>query len=363
MSHRRRARETAESGHRACRVSVCWRQMTGSARREIAALAACAIVFGHSAPAFAYLKFGLQVGGRTVVVKWTQSPVRYFIANSSAPGVAAPDLQAAAGRAFATWQAAPTSSIAYQFVGFTAASPLEEDGQSTLGFASRPDLDRVLASTDILMDQTTGEIVESDIFFNSAQPWSVAPGGEAGKYDLESVALHEIGHLSGLAHSALGETELRSDGGRRVIAAETVMFPIAYPPGNISARSLRADDIAGISELYPDGGFADSTGSISGRVSLNGSGVYGAHIAAFDPANGTLVAGFSLDSNGRFSIGGLSPGPHVIRVEPLDDADIASFFDDDGRVSLDFRVAFSNRLVVVPRGGDSGTVEIAVVKK
>ena len=136
------------------------------------------------------------------------------------------------------------------------------------------------------------------------------------------MALHEIGHLSGLAHSALGETELQSDGGRRVIAAEAVMFPIAYPPGNISARSLRADDIAGMSDLYPDGGFADSTGSISGRVSLNGSGIFGAHIAAFDPANGTIVAGFSLDGDGRFSIAGLSPGPHALGAEPLDDADM-----------------------------------------
>jgi len=44
-------------------------------------------------------------------------------------------------------------------------------------------------------------------------------------------------------------------------------------------------------------------------------------------------------------------------------ADIESFFNADVRVDLDFRVTFLNRLIVVPRGGDSGSVEIAVVGK
>ena len=60
---------------------------------------------------------------------------------------------------------------------------------------------------------------------------------------------------------------------------------------------------------------------------------------------------------------GLSPGPHIIRVEPLDDADVESFFTASAKVDLDFRVTFLNRLVVVPRGGDSGPVEIAIVGK
>ena len=120
----------------------------------------------------------------------------------------AADLRDAAGRAFAKWQAVPTASIGYQFAGFTAALPGEDDGVTTLGFDERPDLDRVLASTSLLVDEVTGELVEADIFFNSSFPWSVSAAGERGRYDLETIALHEIGHLSGLGHSALGETEL-----------------------------------------------------------------------------------------------------------------------------------------------------------
>jgi matrixin len=333
-----------------------------SGRRRIALMVVAALVFANATPALAYLKFGVQVGTRQISVKWARTPVRYFVNDRGVPGVTSGDLQAAADRAFSTWQAVPTSSIAYQFVGMTAALPGEEDGQTTLGFVARTDLNRVLASTNILLDDATGEILEADIFFNSVFRWSVAPSGQANSYDLETIALHEIGHLSGLGHSALGETEIVPGGGRSVIAAEAIMFPIAFAAGNVSARTLRADDIAGISDLYPDGTFSE-TGSVSGQVTRNGLGVFGAHIVAFDPADGSLVGNFSLDDRGRFSIAGLSPGPHIIRLEPLDDADVTSFFSESTTVDLDFRVSFFDRLVVVPRGGDSGAIALQVVGK
>ena len=315
-------------------------------------------------PAFAYLKFGTRVNGRQVTLKWMQTPVRYFVSSPSAtPGVSVDDFQAAVGRAFAQWQAVPTSAIAYQFAGLTAGLPGEEDGLSTLGFRNRPELDRVLASTNFLVDISSGALLESDIFFNSSFSWSTAPAGELGRFDLESIALHEIGHLSGLGHSALGETELREGGGRRVLGSEAVMFPIAFGAGTIAGRTLKADDIAGISDLYPDGDFTASTGSISGTVTKDGQPIFGAHIVAFDPATGSMVATFSLNAQGQFSINGLSPGPHVVRVEPLDDAEIDSFFDQSLAVDIDFKVSFLDRLVVVAAGGDRGGVTANVSHK
>ena len=334
-----------------------------SRRRVVGWALGVALAVGHAAPAFAYLKLGLSVNGRPVTLKWNVPPVRYHVTERGVPGVNPMDFQAAVARAFATWQAVPTASIAYDFAGYTEALPLSDDGSTTLGFRERPDLDRVLASTSFLIDASTGELVESDIFFNAAFPWSTAAAGEAGKYDLESIALHEIGHLSGLGHSALGETELRAEGGRRVLAAESVMFPIAFAAGNISDRTLRADDIAGISDLYPDAGFRQTTGSVSGRVTKNGDGVFGAHVVAFNPANGRLVGTFALSAQGQFVIAGLSAGPHVIRVEPLDDADVDSFFAPASNVDLDFRVTFFTKLVIVPRSGDSGAIEVKVVPK
>lgn len=331
-------------------------------RRRVAIAAAFALVAMQPHPALAYLKFGVRVNGRDVTLRWSQTPVRYFVSDRGVPGVSASDAQAAFGRAFSTWEAVPTASIAYQFGGFTSALPGEDDGRSTLGFFEEPELDRVLGATSFLIDDATGALLESDIFFNTIFSWSVAAAGQSGRFDLESIALHEIGHLSGLGHSALGETALTANG-RRVLAAEAVMFPIAFAPGNVAGRALRADDIAGLSDLYPAGGFEDDTGSVSGRVTKNGQGVFGAHVVAFNPATGAMVGNFSLNSQGQFSIAGLTPGSHILRVEPLDDADVESFFDADAHTDVDFQAAFFTKLVTAPRGGDSGAIEIQVVGK
>ena len=332
-------------------------------RHPLALILAATVAGGHATPALAYLKFGVPVRGQQVTVKWAQTPVRYFISDTGVPGVSSADLQNAAGRAFAAWQAVPTASITYQFAGVTAAGPGSDDGSSVLGFRSRPDLDRVLASTSFLIDSATGTLIESDIFFNSAFAWSVAAAGEAGRFDLESIALHEIGHLSGLGHSALGETELLGTGGRRVLSSEAIMFPIAFASGSIAGRTLKADDIAGISDLYPEGDFTTADGSLSGRVTKDGQPLFGAHVVAFNPATGALVGGFTLTAQGQFSIGGLSPGPYIVRVEPLDDAEVDSFFDSSRPVDADFRVTFLDRVVVVPKGGDTGQIALAVVRK
>ncbi|HEY3383998.1 MAG TPA: carboxypeptidase regulatory-like domain-containing protein [Vicinamibacterales bacterium] len=333
--------------------------------RRLAIALSFLVAAGHAWQVEAYQTFGVSVGGRVVELKWPHLPVRYYVTDRSAPGVSAAGFRDAAGRAFATWASVPTASVSAQFAGFTSANPGDDDGQNTLGFMSRPDLQRVLGATNFLIDDTTGELLESDIFFNTAFPWSVAAGGSAGSFDLESIILHETGHMFGLGHSALGETELRSGGGRRVIAADAVLFPIAFSPGNITDRTPFADDIAGLSELYPRTGFTSESGSMSGRVTKNGQGVFGAHVAAFNPRTGNLVGGFTGNGEGRFTIASLAPGPYIVRVEPVDDADLDSFFDDASipKVDLNFRIAYYEGFVVVPAGGGSLTFEVKVVAK
>lgn len=331
-------------------------------RRAAVLLATLLCVVVSSEPAAAYLKLGTRLGTRTVTLRWEEFPVQYFITDEAGGGVSAAGLRDAVERAFATWDAVETADTSSRFGGFTGARPNEDDGLTVIGFQYRPDQDRTLGATSFLVDTVTGEILEAEIYLNSAFDWSVAPSGQSGRYDLESIALHEIGHLLGLGHSALGETELRN-GGRRVLGAEAVMFPIAFSAGSIEGRTLKADDIAGISDTYPSADYRRNFGSISGRVTRQGSGILGAHVVAFNVRTGRLVGSFSLNESGEYVVGGLEPGPHVLRVEPLDDGDIQSFFDLTLNIDADFKVKFHDRVVVVPRGGGARNVDIAVAPK
>jgi len=105
------------------------------------------------------------------------------------------------------------------------------------------------------------------------------------------------------------------------------------------------------------------TGTISGRVTRDGQGVLGAHVVAFDPETGALVGGFTVNAQGDFTIARLEPGSYLLRAEPVDDADLDSFFDDARGVDVDFRVAYHDRMVSVPKGGGAPAVEIKVVRK
>jgi hypothetical protein len=332
-------------------------------RRATVLACAAILVAVSTTPVSAYLKLGSRVGTRTVTLEWGSFPIRYFVTDLGAEGVSAEEFRGAMGRAFATWEGLEGVELSSQFAGFTQAPPRIGDDMTVLGFADRPDQDRVLGATSFLIDTQDGEIVESDIYFNTLFPWSTAPGGQAGRFDLESIAVHEIGHLLGLGHSAIGETELRPGGGRRVIAAEAVMFPVAFASGNIEGRTPKADDIAGIRDIYGTTAIRRATGSISGRVTKNGTPLLGAHVTAFNPRTGRTVGGFTLNDNGEFVIAGLEPGPHIVRAEPLDDGDIESFLDASNDIDVDFRVKFYESLVVVPRGGGTRGIEIRVVAK
>ncbi len=336
--------------------------MSAGERRRALALLAAAVFIVAPAVTSAYLTLGTTVNGRSVTTRWTP-PIKYFVTNRSVDGVTANQLQTVVAQSFGTWAAVPTANTSATFTGFTNAEPVRDDGATVIGFQAHPELDRTLGVTTFTLDRTTGALVEADIFLNSLFDWSTAANGETNRFDVQSIVTHELGHLLGLGHSLLGETEIRPTGGRRVLGKSSVMFPIAYAVGTTQDRFLHDDDKAALSVTYPTPQFLQNTGSVSGRVTLDGAGIFGAHVVAFNTKTQELVGGFSLNANGEFAIDGLTPGIYVLRVEPLDDADVSSFFDGDARVELGFKATFHSKLVTVPYGGFGESVEIKVTRK
>jgi hypothetical protein len=335
----------------------------GRLQTTLALLAVFVALTLAAMPASAYLKFGYTTGAESRVLKWPDGrAVTYVIGDRGVAGVAAQQFDEAIARAFRTWEDVPSATVRFARGGVYGGPLSDNDGVTHLAFDERPGLDRTLAATSYTIDIGRAEIVEADVFFNGAFRWSAAPGGEPGRFDVESIAVHEVGHLVGLGHSAIGETELQPGGGRRLLSAGAVMFPIAFSPGNIDGRRLQPDDIAGVSDIYPGGEFRRRTGSLSGRVLRDGIGVRGAHVTAYHLRTGDLVAGFTLDQAGAYVIAGLHPGPYVVRVEPLDDGDVESFLPR-ASVDVDFRVTFLDRVVFVPAGGNIAGLDVRVTGK
>ncbi len=324
-----------------------------------AVLLGAVLVAAVTAPGAAYMRFGVSINGTNTVLRWPGA-IPYRVSDAQlADGISASALDQALQRATGAWESVASATVRFTREGFTSARPSDDDANNVFGFERRADLERTLAVTTYTFDVVDGEIIEADVQFNGAQPWTVADGGSTDGFDVQAVAQHEIGHVLGLGHSALGETEV-SGTARRLIASGAVMFPIAFPRGSLDGRTLRDDDIAGVSDLYRPEDRSAVLGGISGHVRKNGRGVFGAHVVAYGLRSGQVVGGFSIDDEGAYAIGGLEPGTYVVRVEPLDDGDLESFFEDTRRVDADFGVTYYPKLAVAPRSGVAVAVDITV---
>jgi uncharacterized protein (TIGR03437 family) len=110
--------------------------------------------------------------------------------------------------------------------------------------------------------------------------------------------VHEFGHTIGLQHSWTSG----------VMSTEITR-------ATTKARPLAQDDVAGISLLYPTPEFRKTTGSITGRVTLNGQGVALASVVAI--VSGRTAVSALTAPDGSFRIDGLLPGYYFLYVHPL----------------------------------------------
>jgi hypothetical protein len=97
----------------------------------------------------------------------------------------------------------------------------------------------------------------------------------------------------------------------------TIMFPFGDTVAAGQQLTLSSDDAIGISFLYSSPNFSTATGEISGKVTLNSAGAFGAHVVAIDTATGNVVMDGLTAPDGTYTLVGVPPGSYQILVLPL----------------------------------------------
>ncbi|MEO8050116.1 MAG: matrixin family metalloprotease [Acidobacteriota bacterium] len=111
--------------------------------------------------------------------------------------------------------------------------------------------------------------------------------------------VHEFGHSLGLQHTFTSAT-----------------MSTAITRATTRGAPLAADDVSGISLLYPAGGYAAVTGSIMGQVKApNGAAINLASVVALS-TNGVAISGMTRP-DGTYEIDGIPPGQYYVYAHPL----------------------------------------------
>jgi hypothetical protein len=241
--------------------------------------------------------------------------VRYFLAADAYSAANAEAELNAIRAAFAQWQAVPGTRIRFEEGGLVGpgvdintsdgtnvvfwakSSTLVNDGLDDLGRALALTFTRFLADNQLL---------ETDVVFNGVPSkgylWfsDFFNPPSSFYYFVEATALHEIGHVLGLAHSPVGGATM-----------------IAFYEGGISpVIGLSSDEIAAARTLYGDPAFTAALGTIRGKVTRANRAVLGAVVLAEDAA-GNVTAGTVTLADGTYTLAAVPPGNYTVRVTPL----------------------------------------------
>jgi Matrixin len=166
----------------------------------------------------------------------------YYYVWSGLPAGWNPAIQSGAS----TWSDAG-SAFRFYYNGTTSASGTVYDGQNTVSSGD-------LGSSGILAQNTywytrRGKlVVENDIVFNTRYAWSTS--GEAGKYDVQNIGTHELGHC------------LVLDDLYKSYQSELTMYGYGAT-GETKKSTLETGDVDGIKHIYGTGLFQGKPGATS----------------------------------------------------------------------------------------------------
>ncbi len=163
---------------------------------------------------------------------------------------------------------------------------------------------------------SSGVIADADVIFNG-RSFLFTTSGQLGRFDVQDVAAHELGHLLGLDHSGW---------------AGATMYPYVSS-GMILHRSLSDDDVHGLRDAYPQGNHGTLRGRLR-RIS-NHTDVAGAHVVARDTQGRTRAAGLTA-TNGTFALRGLDAGTYELYAQPLEHPVNAANLGSGWTIQTDF---------------------------
>lgn len=205
-----------------------------------------------------------------------------------------------------------------------AAHACLDDGVNTIAFRSTicdgTRFGSAVAVTFAAADNTTGELLDTDVIFDADRNWSSYPGPlRTTELDLHRVAVHELGHVVGLVHpdqfgqnvpsimnSIVGDIDaLQPDDVNGIIAIYSIRDSALTPVGALENPGLES--------------FASGISTISGwvceadevTIAIDGTlfqAAYGTTRADTVEVCGDTNNGFSLLTNWNL----LGDGPHTL---------------------------------------------------
>ncbi|KAF0208326.1 MAG: cell wall-binding repeat-containing protein [Actinomycetota bacterium] len=189
---------------------------------------------------------GFSYGG----VKWLGgTPSAKYLVNANCADTTSE--KALVDAAAATWNAASDFKFIDGVVASTSTvNPPGQNNKNDIFWASSGFTGALAANWIWYYEPPVNQIIESDIVFNDAFNWG---DGTGGTYDIQAVALHELGHSLNLSdqYGSLDGSESK------------VMY--GFVAAEETRRALSADDLAGIRWIYGFSG--DVTPPVMGTIS------------------------------------------------------------------------------------------------